>query len=110
MAPALPPVVYRSTGGYDADAEVRVEPDGRYVVEGGGYRTRGRRAGRLTGRQRARLAALAARVPARRWPVPTEAEGFVHELRVGDRHARWWGPAAEVDPDLAAFVAALAAL
>ena len=107
---ALPPVAYRTTGGYDADAEVCIGSDGSFTVEGGGYRTRGRRTGRLSDRQRAHLAALAARVPAREWPVPDGAEGFVHELQIGDRRARWWGPPADVDPDLAAFVAALAAL
>ena len=106
----MPPVVYRATGGYDADTEVRIDADGAYAVEGGGYRTRGRRSGRLTGRQQAALARLAAAVVLREWPVPDGAEGFVHTLEVGGRRGRWWGPPADVDPALARFVHALGAL
>ena len=106
----MAPVRYQTTGGYDADTEVRIDADGAYTVEGGGYRTRGRRSGRLTARQRAEIGPLAAAAPLRDWPVPDGADGFVHTLRVGDRTARWWGPPADVDDGLARLVRALTTL
>ena len=98
------PLVYRQTGSYDADTEVRVEGDGTFTVERGGYVTAGRRAGRLDARGVDRLVRLAAAVEARDWGAPESAEGFRHALRLGDHETRWWGPAADVDPALAALV------
>ena len=106
----MTPIRYGQTGAYDADAEVRIEADGSFEVEGGSYVTRGRRAGRLTRRQQGEIARLAAAVEPRDWGVPEAAEGFVHHLDVGGRRSRWWGPAADVDARLAALVAALDAL
>ena len=104
------PLVYRQIGAYDADFEVRVGADGTYAVEGGSYVTRGRRAGRLGRRDLARLRTQAAAVEARDWGAPEGADGFANTLRLGHREARWWGPAADVDPALAAIVRALSVL
>ena len=104
------PLVYRQTGAYDADFEVRVGADGAYTVEGGSYVTRGRRAGRLGCRDLARLWVQAAAVEARDWGAPEGADGFANTLRLGRREVRWWGPAADVDPALAAIVCALSVL
>ena len=104
------PLVYRQTGSYDADTEVRVEADGAFTVERGGYVTAGRRAGRLGARDLGRLAALAEAVEGRDWGAPEGAEGFRRTLHLGRRHARWWGPVADVDAALAALVRALDAL
>lgn len=103
-------IAYRVTGGYDADTEVLVGVDGAFTVEAGGYRTRGRREGRLSRRQQAALDRLAEAVALRDWPVPAGAEGFVHTLQVGDQHARWWGPTTDVDAALARLTDALTTL
>ena len=104
------PLLYRQTGAYDSDFQVRVEAGGAVTVEGGGYVTRGRRAGRLGRRDLARLRRLAAPVEARDWGAPDGTDGFTNTLALGSRSVTWWGPAADVDPHLAALVRALGTL
>ena len=87
-----PRVHYRAIGQYDAAFEATVEADGAFAVEGGSYVTRGVRTGRLSARDRRRLAELAAavRAPADH-AVPDLADGFTSELWIGTARVRWWG-------------------
>ncbi len=92
---ALPgQIVYRMHGPGDYFHRVRLQPDGRFVVEQGSFRSAPPRIGALDAGARLRLDLLLARLaPLSSWSYGPQVEAFESELEVGGgrtpRQFRW---------------------
>jgi hypothetical protein len=108
----MPSVHYQVVGQDDYMLIIRLEPDGRFVVDSGDYTSHKPRRGQLDPRRQAAIADLVDQLgPVIDDTAPDGTSGFIAELTIDrgadERRYRFWEGALAARPDIEAVVRAL---